>query len=164
MTFHDSIALRPRFQLYSDASKDKILTRFKIQDDQNTRIRSSVVDPHVFLKIINREQHFWSPQLHLEIFDSDKGCKIHGIFGPNPKLWTFFMFLHFLVAVIFIGCSIWSYVNWRLDQSFLTPLIVMTLMIIIWVVLYLFGRIGKQKGKDQMKLLYNFTISNLQFV
>ena len=164
MTFHDSIALRPRFQLYSDASKDKILKQFSNQDDQNTIIRSCVVAPHVFLKITKREQHFWSPQLHLEIFDSDKGYKIHGIFGPNPKLWTFFMFLHFLVAVVFIGCSIWSYVNWTLDQSFLKPIIVMVFMILLWVVLYLFGRVGKQKGKDQMKLLYDYTIYNLQFV
>ena len=72
MNFHDSIALRPQFQLYSDASKDKILKQFSNQDDHNTIRRSCVVAPHVFLKITKREQHFWSPQLHLEIFDSDK--------------------------------------------------------------------------------------------
>lgn len=161
MTFHDSIELRPRFQLYSDASKDKILKRFAIQDVPNTSIRPSVIDPHVFLKITKHEQHFWSPQLHLEVFGNDKGCQIHGVFGPNPKLWTFFMFLHFLVAGVFIGCGIWSYVNWTLNQSFLTPIIIMIIMIVIWIIMYLLGRIGKQKSKDQMKLLYNFTISNL---
>ena len=74
------------------------------------------------------------------------------------------MFLHFLVAVVFIECSIWSYVNWTSDQSFLKPIIVMIFMILLWVVLYLFGRVGKQKGKDQMKLLYDYKIYNLQFI
>lgn len=161
MTFHDSIKLRPRFQLDSKLSKDDLLNRFKVVDPNKIGVYTSVVDPHIFLRIPKKDQHFWSPQLHLEVFDNDMSCRIRGLFGPNPKLWTFFMFLHFLVAGVFIGCSVWAYVNWTLNQSFIVPIVIMFLMIIIWFVLYFLGRIGKQKGKDQMKLLYNFTISKV---
>jgi len=51
-----------------------------------------------FIKFNQGSQSFWSPQLHLEIVKLDEDeqkSKIYGLFGPNPTLWTFFMFLHF---------------------------------------------------------------------
>ena len=71
------------------------------------------------------------------------------------------MFLHFLVARVFIGSGIWSYVNWALDKSISIPVFLIFAMIILWIILYFAGRLGKDKGKEQMTLLYDFTISRI---
>ena len=67
-----------------------------------------------------------------------------------------FMFLHFVVAGIFIGFAIWAYTNWSLDNDFAIQLFVALFMIVIWLALYFGGRIGKATGKDQMLLLHEF--------
>lgn len=161
MTFQNKIALRPRFKLSSNKTKAEFLTEFLQTDYQKTGVYSSVIDAHIFLKITTKYRNFWSPQLHLEVFEIESGCRIHGVFGPNPRLWTFFMFLHFLVAGVFIGSGIWSYVNWALDKSISIPVFLIFAMIILWIILYFAGSLGKDKGKEQMTLLYDFTISRI---
>ena len=161
MTFQNNIALRPRFKLNSNKTKAELLKQFLQVDFHQTGIHSSVIDTHVFLKITKKHRHFWSPQLHLEVVENEKGCRLHGLFGPNPKLWTFFMFLHFLVAGIFIGAGVWAYVNWSLEQSIVVPGFLILLMLLVWVLLYFLGRFGKDKGHEQMKMLYVFTTSRM---
>lgn len=101
--------------------------------------------------------HFWSPQLHLEIIEKDaQSCEVHGLFGPSPALWTFFMFLHFGVATAFIILGIWAYSNSSLDRPYFVQIGLMVMMVLLWIALYIFGRLGKRKGKPQMQELYNF--------
>ena len=39
--------------------------------------------------------------LHVEIEKEDGTTVVKRILGPRPKIWTFFMFLHFIVAIAF---------------------------------------------------------------
>ena len=115
------------------------------------------MDDHVFIKFNTEEIHFWSPQLHLEIIDIEEGrTKLYGLFGPNPTLWTFFMFLHFGVATIFIGLGVWGYSSASLGRSYGLQVGLMIFMILLWFLLYAFGRAGRSKGKPQMHELHNF--------
>lgn len=115
------------------------------------------MDEHIFIKFNAENNHFWSPQLHLEIENINaKTSKLYGVFGPNPTLWTFFMFLHFGVATLFIILGIWAYSSASLNKSYGLQLGLMVFMVLLWIVLYLFGRMGKKKGKPQMKQLYQF--------
>ena len=113
---------------------------------------------HVVLNIPPKDQHFWSPQLHLEINknETDSTSTVYGLFGPNPTVWTMFMFFHFIVAGLFIAFGIWGYTNWSLKSDYGIQLLIALLMIVSWVVLYVIGRLGKATGKDQMHLLYDF--------
>ncbi|MGB5555538.1 MAG: GTP-binding protein [Flavobacteriaceae bacterium] len=121
------------------------------------------VDEHIFIKFNAIENHFWSPQLHLEIVETDTiTCKLFGVFGPNPTLWTFFMFLHFGVATLFIALGIWAYSSATLHKPYTFQLVLMGFLIFIWFVLYFFGRVGKHKGKPQMQELYHFMLENLK--
>ncbi len=67
-----------------------------------------------------------------------------------------FMFLRFIVAGVFIGCGVWVYVNHSLNESILLPILLMIAMGIIWILLYFGGQVGKEKGKEQMNILYQF--------
>lgn len=151
----NDIVLRPRFQIEIAKSKEIILSKLKKKDED--LFESNQVDDHIFIKIKKEELHFWSPQLHLEIVEQDdKSSKLYGVFGPNPSLWTFFMFLHFGIAFIFIIFGIWAYTQWSLNKSYTLQAAIMILMVVLWFALYFFGRMGKKKGRPQTEQLYNF--------
>ncbi|MCK0108708.1 GTP-binding protein [Flavobacteriaceae bacterium S0825] len=162
MSLENDIVLRPRFKIELKKNNQEILSVFEEAKKTQKDFIVSRVDDHVFIKIPKADQHFWSPQLHLEIMEIDKNSsRLFGLFGPNPTVWTMFMFFHFIVAGLFIGFGIWAYTNWTLKTDFAIQLFVAILMIVLWVALYLGGRLGKATGRDQMVLLHNFMNSLL---
>jgi hypothetical protein len=149
----NEIALRPRFRLDRNESKEDLLHDFEGHQQSPYLIKR--IDDHVFIKFNRAESHFWSPQLHLEILEKEGGgSSIHGLFGPNPTLWTFFMFLHFGVATFFIIFGIWAYSSAALNKPYGWLLGAMGGMVILWLLFYAFGRAGKKKGKPQMEELH----------
>ena len=61
-----------------------------------------------------------------------------------------FMFLHFMVAGLFIAFGIWAYTNWSLKSDFIVQISLMVFMVILWFVLYFAGRIGRDSSKKEM--------------
>ena len=157
----NDIALRPRFQLKLGTPKEKALSTF--EKLRKTPFLVSRSDDHVFIKFNREHNHFWSPQLHLEINELDDGStRVYGLFGPNPTLWTFFMFLHFGVATLFVIFGIWAYSSAALDHSYMPQVIAMVLLVILWFAFYAFGRAGRRKGKPQMMELHQFMMDKLK--
>ncbi len=151
----NDIVLRPRFQLELTKAKEEALEA--MEKAVNNEYLVKRIDDHVFIKFPKKTIHFWSPQLHLEINDSgEEHCKVYGLFGPNPTLWTFFMFLHFGVATFFTILGIWAYSSASLGKPYGLQVGAMIFMVIIWFTLYAFGRAGRRKGKPQMRELFQF--------
>lgn len=156
----NDIVLRPRFQFELSDTKEELLQSFEKSQVEPFLVKR--LDEHVFIKFNQKHNHFWSPQLHLEIDAVDENnSKLYGVFGPNPTLWTFFMFLHFGVATVFIILGIWAYSSAALDKPYGLKLGVMGFLTVVWFILYFFGRAGKQKGKPQMQELYQFMMEVL---
>lgn len=165
MELSNEIVLRPRFKFNVNHDNESLLSMFEIEGENQSEFIVTRVDDHVLIKIPKAKQHFWSPQLHLEInedYDSKELSTIYGLFGPNPTVWTMFMFLHFVVAGLFIGFGIWSYVNWSLGSPYAIPLFLTLFMVIIWFVLYFSGRLGKKAGMEQMHQLHHFMRDTLR--
>ncbi|MFV9552415.1 GTP-binding protein [Algibacter sp. PT7-4] len=157
MALSNDIVLRPRFKLEIPRYNEAILSDFENTKTTQTDFIVTRVDNHVFIKLPKEKQTFWSPQLHLEINKTnDNSSTLHGLFGPNPTVWTLFMFLHFLIAALFIGFGIWTYTNWSLKQSFAIQASVTLLMVLLWVTLYFAGSIGKASSTKDMRLLNDF--------
>jgi hypothetical protein len=136
-------------------SKAHILDAFEKSERRPFLVKR--IDEHVFIKFEREFNHFWSPQLHLEIEELENGgSRLFGTFGPNPTLWTFFMFLHFGVATLFVILGIWAYSSASLNRPYQMQTGLMLLLIVAWFALYAFGRMGKRKGKPQMRELYRF--------
>jgi len=163
-TTANEIVLRPRFKFNLKHDNEMLLKLFEDTKSTQTNFIVSRVDDHVFIKIPKAKQHFWSPQLHLEINknDTDEDSVIYGLFGPNPTVWTLFMFFHFIVAGLFIGFGIWAYVNWSLETNYAVQLFVTLLTIVIWFALYFGGRLGKKTGMAQMHELHHFMRDTLR--
>lgn len=119
MSLSNEIVLRPRFKFEVPANNEKLLEGFEKVKSKQTEFIVSRIDDHVFIKYPKKDQLFWSPQLHLEINEKDENsATVHGLFGPNPTMWTMFMFFHFIVAGLFIDFGIWIYNNATLGNSY----------------------------------------------
>ncbi|KAA3621907.1 MAG: GTP-binding protein [Flavobacterium sp.] len=163
MSLTNEVVLRPRFKIELDRSNEDALAAFEKVKGSARDFVITRVDDHVFLKIPKEKQHYWSPQLDLEIVSYEVGrSQLHGVFGPKPAVWTMFMFLHFVVVTLFIGFGIWGYTRASLEEPYAVQILLMGLMILAWFTLYFAGRMGKAAGKDEMHLLYNFMKETLE--
>ncbi len=155
MSTANEIVLRPRFKMELPYNNQSVLKAF--EGLKTTEFKISRVDDHVFIRLPKNKQHFWSPQLHLEVNEvKPETSMLHGLFGPNPTVWTLFMFVHFFVAGLFIAFGIWWYTNWTLGKSYGIQLGLVILMVLVWIGLYVAGRMGRHKGKPEMHQLHDF--------
>lgn len=140
--FTKEIVLRPRFQISLKTDLEQLQHVF---DNVHTeRFLVKRLDEHIYIRFRKSETTFWSPQLHLELTSFEKGISnIHGVFGPNPSLWTFFMFLHFGVGTLFVILGIFAYSNYSLGHDVTFWMVGMFFLVLIWFTLYAFGRMGR---------------------
>ncbi|WP_162127253.1 hypothetical protein [Flavobacterium phycosphaerae] len=158
METHNEIRLRPRF--YMDIEENIDLVRQKFVDYAKhvppgflIKIRPN----HIQFSIQGEKQKYWSPHLSIEFEEKEINNKtvthIRGLFGPAQTLWTFFVFLHFIIAGILLVFLMFAYSNWMLHQSLKGDLMVILLMVISWGLLYFIGRQTRANGYGQMEEL-----------
>jgi len=146
-----SIALRPRFEVESKKSVEQILERAKIlKSELKSDYQIKIIDEHMYFYFSKEKRKYYSPFLHLELEADEGKTIIKGLFGPEQLLWTLFMFLHFIVAGLFLVFSMMAYTHWSLNQSIVLDIVVMTFMVVFWILLYVIARINREKGVPQM--------------
>ncbi|MEI6866241.1 GTP-binding protein [Flavicella sp.] len=160
---NSAIYLRPRFRIELDKNKTDLLNRFNSEfKSHECKFSGKIIDDHVVIDIPKKENHFWSPQLHLEIEALDKERSIaKGLFGPKPQVWTLFIFLHSAIAFTFISVLIYAYTKWILKEDITMSICILIALPILWFVLYFFGQLGKKTGHSQMENLHNFMMKVL---
>ena len=157
---NSEVFLRTRFKIDLKDGSEEILKKFSNEfKSDDCKFLGNIVDGHVFISVSKKDEHFWSPQLHLEIIEKTKRTSLlKGLFGPKPQVWTLFMFIHFVIGISFLGCAIMLFSKLSLKESILLPLIMMVFLPLFWVLLYFLGKVGRATGKDQMKGLHDFMI------
>ncbi len=161
---NSDIHLRPRFKMHFDEGAEDLIEKFRDNlNDGECKYCSNIIDGHIIIDVPVEDNHFWSPQLNIEVekIEGEKAV-VKGLFGPKPQVWTLFMFFHFAVAVAFIGFSIMAYVKWTLKSDFTFPLIMVISLPLLWVIMYFLGRIGKKTGHKQMGELHDFMLKTLE--
>ncbi|MHB0754470.1 GTP-binding protein [Polaribacter sp. M15] len=162
---NSEVFLRPRFTIDLNESKDAVLqlfyNEFKLE---NSKISGNIVDGHIFISVSKKEDHFWSPQLHLEIVEkTSETALLKGLFGPKPQVWTLFMFVHFVIGFAFVAFGVMLYSRWSLGESLFFPILMMIILPFIWILLYFLGKIGKSTGARQMNDLHDFMLKVIQY-
>lgn len=155
MDANNDIRLRLRF--YKDVHENINSLRQKFENHGKTSSNDYLIKAshnHIWLDIKGPKKQYWSPHLHLELEPKgDNETHIRGLFGPDQSLWTFFMFLHFMVAGVFIIFGTIAYSNYVLKMPTTMNLIVMLLMVVVWFLLYFIAKQVRFKGNRQMKEL-----------
>ncbi|HLP65516.1 hypothetical protein [Flavobacterium sp.] len=158
MNTENSIRLRLRF--YKDIDENIEVVRQKFVD------YSKVISPDFLMKIRNNhiqftikgeKQRYWSPYLSVELEEKEGNEKnathIRGLFGPAQTMWTFFIFLHFIIAGIFLTFLMFAFSDYALNQSIVNDVIIMISMVICWILLYVIARQTRANGYGQMEEL-----------
>lgn len=162
MQLSNEIVLRPRFQMELDVPCSQLLAKFSEAKKSQNKFGISCVDHHVFIRLPRAEQLFWSPQLHLEVSEvPENKCILHGFFGPNPTVWTMFIFFHVVVGTLFLADMVWLYSEASLGNSVALQIGIAIGLILVWGLLYVAGTVGKKKGKPGMHALYVFMLETM---
>jgi hypothetical protein len=151
-----STQLRPRNRYRSELSKQEIL---KMIDEglkgRNYPVTGIVVQEHAFIRIPKKEQHYWSPEMHVWAREEEKETIIYGVIGPKPMIWTMFIFFYTVVIVTtFFGGSygiIQLILGIKADFMWSIPIGLLALALVYGAAFY-----GQHKGREQMLLLQRF--------
>ncbi|OWP77166.1 hypothetical protein BWK62_02025 [Flavobacterium oreochromis] len=112
---------------------------------------------HIQFTIGGVKQRYWSPYLTIELEEKEgsrgQATHIRGLFGPAQTMWTFFIFMHFMVAGIFTVFMMFAISDYMLKKSLISDFIVMGLMVFSWILLYILGRQTRENGYGQMNEL-----------
>lgn len=154
----NEITLRLRFHKDIEENSTSLLLKFEKHSNINSdyfTIKTS--DNHIWLDIIPSKRKYWTPHLHLELVPkSDSETHIRGLYGPDPTLWTFFMFLHFIIAGIFFIFGAIAYSDYILKNPTTFDITIMALMTFFWLILYSLAKSIRKKGNKQMNELDNY--------
>ena len=146
-----SIALRPKFEVESKKSVAEILERAKtLKSELKSDYQIKIIDEHLYFYFSKEKRKYYSPFLHLELEANEDRTTVKGLFGPEQLWWTLFMFLHFIIAGLFLVFAMMAYTHWSLNQSIVLDVVVMTFMVVFWILLYVIARINREKGVPQM--------------
>jgi hypothetical protein len=161
---NSEIHLRPRFSIDLAINHDILLEKFKSTiTDSKCKFDGKISGSHIFLSIPKKDDHFWSPQLHLEIIEEgEEKTKLKGLFGPKPQIWTFFMFVHFVIGTAFLAFLVLWYSRYSLKGSLFFPTVMLIVLPFVWIVLYFLGKIGKDTGRNQMEQLHDFMLDVIE--
>ena len=146
-----SIALRPKFEVESKKTVAEILERAKtLKSELKSDYQIKIIDEHLYFYFSKEKRKYYSPFLHLELEANEENTKVKGLFGPEQLLWTLFMFLHFIIAGLFVVFAMMAYTHWSLKQSVVLDFSIMVIMVVFWFSLYFMARLNREQGVPQM--------------
>lgn len=147
------LRFRPRFRLIVDKPPDELTESIrKVIDKNQTICTGEVIDHHIILKVPKSQQHYWSPQLALELEANDGGTLIRGLFGPKPNVWTMFVFFYSSIGFLTTMGLIFGLSQMMLNMNAygLWAVPVGGLLIIG---LFVMSKVGQNLGRSQMDQL-----------
>lgn len=103
---------------------------------------------YLSLRILESEQHYWSPQLQLSLDPDGDGALVTGTYGPNTNLWSSFVYAYLILASAALFSGILGMCQWCIGQ---TPwgLWILGLALAISAGLYISAQMGQKLGVQQ---------------
>jgi hypothetical protein len=151
-----SFRIRPRFKVITSK------TPTEIQQDIQQRLHThtqdcigTVIQGHIVLKIPIQDQHYWSPQLSLNLEEEENSTVIYGLYGPKPTVWAMFTFGYATIGILALFVGITGLSKVSLGKSAF-ELWAIPAFAIIALVLYVLSQIGQKIGAEQTFTLHHF--------
>ena len=114
----NKIEIRPRFKIDVAMPKDEIISRISGEIKRcNGKCEINQVRNHLIFKIPEKMQRFWSPELSIEINETNNNTELNCILGPKPSIWT--LFATFYSVSVFIGIIglVFGFSQWTIGNS-----------------------------------------------
>jgi hypothetical protein len=163
--------VRPRIRRFSTLPIETILAQFQAVLDKNEfPVKGRIVQQHVSIKLANKDQHFWSPELSIEVSENhlqdlfaeakDKPTLVRGFVGPKSTVWTLFIFFYIAFGLLALFAAMWGGSQWMLDMP-QTGFWYMSVALLTILVTFIGTQIGQRIGDDQTNLLLEVFESGL---
>jgi hypothetical protein len=151
-----TLEIRPRFELNSALEKKEVLSRLdEALKKPEAYFKGYITDWHVVLKIPSVDDHFWSPQLSLDVVEKEEGSVLYGLIGPKPSVWLMFIFFYFFLGFTLMVIAIIGFSRYNLGLS-AGILWLIPILSVVLIMVYLSANFGKKLGRDQMEKLVLF--------
>jgi hypothetical protein len=147
--------VRLRFKKLAPETPEEIVAAVKqVLADNNEKIVGRITHNHIRIRIAEKDRHFWSPQLSLNLEETGLGTEIRGLYGPKPDIWLGYMFTYFFLGFVTLAVSVVGLSRYNLGMS----------SYILWVIPFVLGgvfvlwftsRTGQRLGKDETQLIHS---------
>lgn len=111
-----------------------------------------VAPPYAELHVLEVARSFWSPRLQLTFDKHEDGTMIHGIYRPEPGVWTGFVFAHSVLGTLALLGLCLGLAQWTLGRPAIA-LLLAPMVALLSLGLYLGSLLGHRLGHDQMCML-----------
>lgn len=153
--------IRPRFEVDVNFSVKEIEEKIKCAlKAENAPCLGRVDHGFVRLMLPYEVQHYWSPQLSINLLEDGDRTTIRGLYGPSPSVWTMFVFFYALIGLAILVVLIFGTSYISLDKSG-AILWLIPVLVLIFASLYLVSFFGQRLGHDQIEILHNFVEASL---
>ncbi len=154
--------VRPRFEWTTKERAQDIVARLERQKQKNSIVVMSGIDTHIILTVRDDLQRIWSPycQLNME-YNEDATLSVHGLYGPNPNVWTVFVFGYSLLILLTFFISIIGFSQYSLGMD-ARILWILPFCLAMMVALFTAGFIGQKWGEEQTQLIHRFLEDSLE--
>lgn len=158
-----SDSVRPRFRYLVPYSQEQLVefVKFEMKNNNPQGFTGSILKFHMTLDFPKKKRHFWSPQLDINLEVYQEQTLIRGLVGPQPNVWTIFMFFNSIagfaaVVGIIIGTGQWSmgdapHAYWTLPFS-----------AILFFIIYSLGKAGKKIAHNESIKIHTFFLGCLK--
>ncbi len=147
--------VRLRFKKLAKETPEEIVGAVKaLLAEHNDKIVGRITHNHIRIRIAEKDRHFWSPQLSLNLEETGLGTEIRGLYGPKPDIWLGYMFTYFFLGFVTMVVSIVGLSRYNLGMS----------SYVLWVIPFILGgvfvlwatsRAGQRLGKDETNLIHS---------
>lgn len=150
------IRMRPQFDFNVSCDYSSSFRRLADALERTDEITGRVFKDSAILKIPEHENHLWTPQLKVSVEKSpDGGCRIHGLLGPRPGIWSLFMASYVAWSFIIMMSLIFGSSQASLSQSawafWGAPVGIVGILLT-----YATARFGRKMGRPQSRKLKQF--------
>lgn len=150
-----SFRIRPHFRETVDwdiaTAQDQLVSRLR---DGGGRCVVMSFPGYVTLRIPDREQHFWSPQLTVSLEPSEGGgTRMEGTYGPNTNVWSMYLYGYLLVGTAGVFALVFGISQWLAGTR---PWVLWVLAGLIGLAIgfYLLAQFGQKLAARQTFLLH----------
>jgi hypothetical protein len=108
---------RPTVSYHVELPPEAVLDRFaEMLESPGRPCDGSVGRKEVTLYIDDARRRMWSPFLQLGVQASDGGAHVHGTMGPQPNLWTAFVFVYAAHLAVCTAGTMYGSIQWMLGD------------------------------------------------
>ena len=158
----NKLRVRPRFRKNVTDTPEMVSAKIKSAlEYEDETCSGTIVKNYVVLKIPTSQQHYWSPQLTLELESIKNGTLIRGLYGPKPGVWTMFVFFYSSIGFLTLMGLIFGLSQMMLKMD---PYGLWSVLIggVLLIGLFVVSKIGQGLGMNQMLQLKDFLDNSLK--